>query len=328
MWNGDPDLDVRLGLQDDDDRLYEAAFVFEPSGRVAKVSRETIEISSNRLEFANELDSSRICRVIRGGRRDPDVDRRIAEQVHTLLAGVHFARWYPPLMALPVALAAARQYRIDPTGFGLAVCLDDILGYDRTAFTDLEDQLRLVFPALEAIRLSPEPAFKSPPDDSMGSPPVKAQQGKGLAFKFKGISQDVPASQVSDGLLLVLGYLALAHLPKPPAFVLVEEPENGVHPQRLRTVTDILRQVATKQRTQVVLTTHSPYVVDLFAPEEITVCRREQDGAVAVRRLSDSRIVQEQSSLFTLGEIWTSEGEEALINSAPDAVASKADEAS
>jgi hypothetical protein len=66
----------------------------------------------------------------------------------------------------------------------------------------------------------------------------------------------------------------------------------------------------------VLLTTHSPYVVDLFRPEEVTLCRKEADGAISVRRLSDSRAVRQQMNIFTLGEIWTAEGDEAIGNGA------------
>jgi len=75
----------------------------------------------------------------------------------------------------------------------------------------------------------------------------------------------------------------------------------------------ILRELIESQsRTQVILTTHSPYVVDLFKPEEVTLCRKGPDGAVTTHRLSESRAVREQMDVFTLGEIWTAEGDEKL----------------
>jgi predicted ATPase len=99
--------------------------------------------------------------------------------------------------------------------------------------------------------------------------------------------------------------------------VLVEEPEKGIHPKRLQDVLAILRELVSQQKqTQIILTTHSPYVVDLFEPEEVTLCQKQPDGSVAVRRLSESRAVREQLDVFTLGEIWTAEGDEALVEPA------------
>ena len=122
----------------------------------------------------------------------------------------------------------------------------------------------------------------------------------------------VPASQASDGLLYVLGYLALLHSPDPPKILLIEEPENGIHPARLGEVIGILRKlVADRPGTQVILTTHSPYAVSHFAPEEVTHCRKV-NGEVRVRRMDRYKTVAEQVDLFTLGEIWTAEEDHGL----------------
>jgi predicted ATPase len=142
---------------------------------------------------------------------------------------------------------------------------------------------------------------------------LKKADGKGLYFKLSTADQLVPASQVSDGTLLVLAYLAVLYLPQPPRVLLVEEPENGVHPTRLRDVLGVLRELVREQsHTQVVLTTHSPYVLDLFSPEEVTLCTMQDNGEVKTTRLSESPAVRRQIDVFTLGEIWTSEGDEAI----------------
>jgi hypothetical protein len=91
----------------------------------------------------------------------------------------------------------------------------------------------------------------------------------------------------------------------------------GIHPRRLDDVLKALKQLVREQdRTQVLLTTHSPYVVDRFQPEEITLCLKESDGAVTTHRLSESKPVREQIDIFQLGEIWTAEGDEALAEQA------------
>ena len=124
--------------------------------------------------------------------------------------------------------------------------------------------------------------------------------------------------------MLVLAYLTIFHLPEPPRVLLIEEPENGVHPKRLEEVLKILRRLVEEQEhTQVLMTTHSPYVVDLFKPEEVTLCLRDDDGAVSVHRLSESETVRQQMKVFTLGEIWTSEGDAALGKSSSPSEAPK-----
>lgn len=232
------------------------------------------------------------------------------EKISGALRGVHYYRWDPRLLALPVAPDVSRRYRMHSTGFGLASCLDDILGYDRSLFDSLERQFIEIFPQIKSIRLKPEKAFKAPAEDKFGVPQLQQADGKGIHFHFREGGQEISAAQSSDGVLLVLAYLAVLHLPHPPRVILVEEPENGIHPNRLKQILGILKKLVEEIRqdqTQVLLTTHSPYVLDSFRPEEVTLCSRHEDGSIGTHRLSDSRTVQEQSDAFTLGEIWTAE---------------------
>jgi hypothetical protein len=226
----------------------------------------------------------------------------------------------PTFLALPVAPDSKRRFRMEASGFGLALCLDDILGFDRDRFIALEQRFKTIFPQVRSIKLMPEPAYRAPADDPEQIPHLNRADGKGIYFEFVDRGNLVAASQVSDGMLLVLAYLTVFHLPQPPRVLLVEEPENGIHPKRLQDVLSILRELVHEQsQCQVLLTTHSPYVVDLFQPAEVTLCQKTPDGSVAVRRLSESQAVREQLDVFTLGEIWTAEGEEGLVPAATSA---------
>jgi len=86
---------------------------------------------------------------------------------------------------------------------------------------------------------------------------------------------------VSDGTLRLLALTIPAYLKDLRGVFLIEEPENGIHPKRLKDVLSILRELITEQsHTQVLMTTHSPYVLDEFKPEEVTLCKKGADGAV------------------------------------------------
>jgi predicted ATPase len=235
------------------------------------------------------------------------------------LAGVHYYRWDPRFLALPVAPDTDRSFAMESNGFGLALCLDNILGDDPQRFLKLQERFTEVFPHITSIRLSPErKAYRAAVDSPDRITMLQKADGKGLYFKLRDTDQWVPASQVSDGVLLVLAYLAILYLPqeKRPRVLLVEEPENGVHPKRLRDVLGILRELIQEQsHTQVVLTTHSPYVLDLFKPEEVTLCMMQDNGEVKTTRLSESPTVVNQTDVFTLGEIWTGEGDDAIAQS-------------
>lgn len=323
VWQGTQGLPITLTASVEHDNTgfeYSLSCLCTPSGRIIKGDKESVALASDSsfnditMQAAN---ISRVCHVAAQGNASPEDIKSPAALIYDALAGIHSYRWDPRFLALPVAPDMKRRFRMEPSGFGLALCLDDILGYDRDLFIRLEGRFREIFPHIKSIKLIPELAFKSPVDDPEQIPMLQKSDGKGIYFEFAAGGEPIPARQVSDGVLLVLAYLTIMHLPKPPRVVLVEEPENGIHPGRLKDVLSILRGLVGEQsQVQILLTTHSPYVVDLFEPDEVTLCQKEHDGSVSVRRLSESRTVRAQLDVFTLGEIWTAEGDDVLAQPA------------
>ena len=84
----------------------------------------------------------------------------------------------------------------------------------------------------------------------------------------------MPARVVSEGTLRALGLLALGGVREPPALIGFEEPENGVHPRRIRDIAKILRTQAASEKTQLIVTTHSPTLLDHIPDESLYVCRK------------------------------------------------------
>ncbi len=321
VWRGEADLpvvltaDVGIGQTTAE---YSLEISFPEKGRVAHRGAEEISAPPGSNPFALPPFNPELSSL---AQLDPLADHlgdrlALARQVRDALRGVQFYRWNPRFLALPAAPDSARQFQMDASGFGLALVLDDLLGYDRERFTSLENRFRRVFPEVKSIKLLREMGYRAPVDPSKPIPILQQSEGKGLHFEFGATERILPASQVSDGVLLILAYLTILHLPEPPRLLLVEEPENGIHPKRIEDVLGLLRELVGEQgQTQVVMTTHSPYVVDLFKPEEVTLCRRDDDGATVGHRLANSKTVREQLDIFSLGEIWTAEGEEKIIKS-------------
>ena len=241
----------------------------------------------------------------------------LLSQIRDQLSGVQFYRFSPESLKMPVVLDARRQGRMEVNGLGLPQLLDEIRNH-RNRFDTLEQRFCEVFSYVESIELIVQDAFASSPTDHRQVQKSEYAAGKGIQFRLKN-GKKLLAGDASDGMFLVLAYLALLNLPSPPRLLLIEEPENGIHPARLKEIIRILKQLVSEQsHTQVLMTTHSPYVLHEFLPEEVTVCVREQNGEVKTRRLSDSKAVQEQMDFFSLGEIWTMEGDEALIQPVTD----------
>ena len=109
---------------------------------------------------------------------------------------------------------------------------------------------------------------------------------------------------MSEGLLYWLAFAALPYV-SPVKLILVEEPENGLHPARIAAVMQVLRQLS-ESGTQVVLATHSPLVVNELKPEEVSVVTRTPEAGTKVRRVSDIPDLDKLQSVFSLGELWLS----------------------
>jgi len=90
----------------------------------------------------------------------------------------------------------------------------------------------------------------------------------------------MPARVLSEGTLRALGLLALSGAKEPPAVIGFEEPENGVHPRRIRDIAKILESRAESGDTQLVVTTHSPILPDHIPDESLFVCRKQSNGTV------------------------------------------------
>lgn len=127
----------------------------------------------------------------------------------------------------------------------------------------------------------------------------------------------IQASKASYGVQFVLFCVSLLYHPRPPKIVLLEEPENGVHPRRLGEIIAMLKSMTKGEHanpTQVILTTHSPYLLDHVDLDEdqVLVFRRNDDGSRDAEPVDADRLKVFLDE-FKLGEVWFNEGEQGLL---------------
>lgn len=217
-------------------------------------------------------------------------------------------RLEPERLAEPGAfdLHADHEPRLAADGRGLPLVLDHVLGTDRAAFDAIERELQKAVPYVKSIRL--KSARVSLPNG--GTTP-----GKALFFELHPGGFEIPATSASQGVLLFLAYLTLAHVPTAPSILLIEEPENGIHPRQLQRVAEHLKRLtAGEHAAQIVTATHSPYFLDFVPPEDVLVFGRKDSGETVARPLLSLAGVRERlDSGFSLGEMWFNVGEDRLL---------------
>lgn len=181
---------------------------------------------------------------------------------------------------------AGPQEKLSRTGDNLA----NVIQYLKEQYPDrLEQifaQLRQRVPRLERVEAEPMPDGRLL-----------------LQFKDTPFEQPVHSRFASDGTLKMLAYLVVLYDPEPPQFIGIEEPENFLHPRLLPELAEECR--AASQRTQLLVTTHSPFFLNSLRPEEVRVLYRDEQGFTQGTRATDIPGVQEfLKTGASLGELW------------------------
>ena len=143
---------------------------------------------------------------------------------------------------------------------------------------------------------------------------VPTQQGQVfLASQEKYLKTPVSVFQMSDGELAFIALLSLIFTPTELGAPLycIEEPENHLHPRLLTTLVEVLKQVqeefSPEERSQIVITTHSPYLIDKFSLDELIVLEK-REGATVLVRPSDKLHLRDllEKEEIGLGELYYS----------------------
>ena len=123
-----------------------------------------------------------------------------------------------------------------------------------------------------------------------------------LNWRQKGL-KDYPMrpSQLSDGSIRFICLATALLQPNPPSTIIIDEPELGLHPEAIGVLAELIKLAAT--RTQVIVATQSPLLLDQFAIDDIIVARRK-DGASTFERLKQEDY-EHWLEDYSVGELWT-----------------------
>lgn len=129
-------------------------------------------------------------------------------------------------------------------------------------------------------------------------------------LKFKqDVGSEYPwtfqALNMSDGTLRALGVLLAIYQPSTPSLVVVEEPESTIHPAAIDVLVQVLRDG--QHRTQVLVTTHSPDVLDNKALSDENIRAVEnQRGRTVISVMGPTSRESLKQKLYTAGELMRS----------------------
>ena len=177
--------------------------------------------------------------------------------------------------------------RLARDGSNIAEYLLSIKRLDSAAFEGILEAIRYVLPYLRDLQLA-----------------LTSELERTVYLQMTERDFKVPGWLLSTGTLRILALLALLRHPTPPPLIAIEEIENGLDPRTVHLIVEEIRNAVESGRTQVIITTHSPYLLDLLSISQIVLVERI-DGQPTFTRPAEEKDVQEWAKTFSPGKLYT-----------------------
>ena len=150
----------------------------------------------------------------------------------------------------------------------------------------IRDSVRLIAPFFDDFWLEPEEKG--------------AEEKIRLEWRQKGSNFPFQPNQLSDGTIRYICLTTALMQPIPPATIVIDEPELGLHPFAISLLAELIQSAAGK--TQVIVSTQSPTLLDYFEPDDVVVVNR-RDGRSTFDRLDEGRL-SDWLEEYSVGELW------------------------
>jgi predicted ATPase len=212
-----------------------------------------------------------------------------------------FYQFEPTILRLPsIVRPAFTEVMVGSYGEDLAASYKSLKERDPENFKLAEELLQQAIP--EFVNIDFRPAT------------IDSEEKLVLVLKDQE-GREFEAETLSDGALRFLAIISLVYAEHLPSLIFIEEPENGVHPGQLEFIVELLRAM-TRGKTiagtqpQVLITSHSPYLVDQLKPKELVLAEREADRTLFYpigNVLKNKKVVKRhlEDGVYTLGAAWS-----------------------
>jgi predicted ATPase len=265
----------------------------DPCINSVRIEKESIKIPRDRL-IQRDCQGNAIIHLT------PDSER--SEQFHPFESAIprDFAKivesWQflfldPGRMGMPARqIMTPRPGKLLHDGSNLGQYLWEIRERDLAAFEGILEALRFVLPFASDIQ-----------------PRITQEIERLVHLQMTEEDFKVPGWLLSTGTLRILAILAALRHPTPPPLLVIEEVENGLDPRTMHLLVEEIRAAITAQTTQVILTTHSPYLLDLLDLSHLIVTERINGEPTFIRPNEDDLKEWAKSSspgrLYTMGRL-------------------------
>ncbi len=251
------------------------------------------------------------------GREEPGEDSSLLNAEIIVKESLRSAA-YLKLVSTNLAKAAYSESITPQVGFdgsGLAPTLDYLINEVSEGFQSLQEMLQRIVPGVRKV--------------GVRRAKVKIDRQRLIEVDGKSISYEenqevagqevvldmntgdrIPAHAISEGTMITLGLLTVLMSPNRPKLILLDDIEQGLHPNAQRELINVLKEIIqVNQDLQIIFSTHSPYIVDELAPSQVHVLSNS-NGFTYSKRLDEHPDVEWAKQTLTTGEFWDAEGED------------------
>ena len=178
---------------------------------------------------------------------------------------------------------SSSEMRLSSDGENLVSVLNNLNTDDSMAFNDIEEKLRIINPNFLKFN------FKT-----FGS----------RLYMFLGernMRNNIGIRFISDGTLRYILMMSILMNPHTGKLIGMDEPEGRLHPDMINSLAEMLKSAAT--RSQVIVATHSPLLLNLFDIEDVLVFEKDKDNCSVVKQYYEEDFPEWEGE-YLPGQMW------------------------
>lgn len=214
---------------------------------------------------------------------------KIKTDIFNNISRWQFVNFNPYLMGVPQPQKRTnKQIQLHKDGSNIAEYLLSLYHINQSIFDGIVETLQDILPYVRDLQT-----------------PITSELERNVYLQLTESNFKIPGWLLSTGTLRILALLAILRHPEPAPLIVIEEIENGLDPRTIHLIVDEIRNLVETGKTQVIITTHSPYLLDLLMLSQIILVERDAENQPVFSRPGDEKSLQEWSKKFGPGKLYT-----------------------
>ncbi len=175
-----------------------------------------------------------------------------------------------------------------PSGHNLAIVIENLIQQNIDFDESLNNAIKSILPGVRKFR------------------PVRTGlMTVNLELYFEGISEPFYLNELSDGTVRMICWAVILLSPNLPSLLAIDEPELGIHPAWLPILAEWIKRAS--EKTQLIISTHSPDLLDSFTDSVSNVFAFSEDcdqAHFSITPLAEEKLIERINKGWELGDLY------------------------